>query len=133
MASTVAQSDPEQVRPGSTVNVTRHARGAVIAKGNKALGQGRSTHMGGDLDNTDVSDRYTASLNAEIVAMSDFLAKNHGNFVGCTIYCSTPPNWLTWKNVVALGIKRIVHYGPIEDPKVQFYSQKLGVETISAA
>jgi deoxycytidylate deaminase len=133
MASLVAQSDPESIRTHAELNVHRHARGSVIAKGNKVMGQGRSTHLGGDLDNPNVSERFVASLNAEITAMSDFLQKHNSNFQGCTMYSTTCPNWLTFKTVMSLGIKRFVHYGPTSDPKINYYSQKLGIQVISAA
>lgn len=133
MATTVAASDKEAITAYASSQVKRKPRGAVLARGNKTLSTGRSTHLGGDLQAADVSERYVATLNAEIVAISEYLAKDIGNLSGCTMYLTSSPNWLTWKTIVALGLKRIVHYGASLDPKITAYAQKMDVEVVSVA
>lgn len=108
-----------------------HKRGCVIAQGAKKLADGFSTHLGGNLYKPDTDERFVATINAELVAIGNLTQKGSPPLSLATIYVSDCPNWYTFKMIVTLGFKRIIHYGPIMNPRITHYAQELGVEIIS--
>lgn len=121
---------------GERASYSHKKRGAVLANQNRIIAVGVNSHL--DSGNEAPShagsqgseERYVATLNAEIVAISSAIRQNI-SLHGATVYISDEPNWVTFKFLVAVGIKRIVHYGPTQNEHTKHYAQKLGVEIIS--
>lgn len=134
MASSQSEQHAESVVSRSAEGgLTRKGRGAVIAEKDKFKSAGVSTHLGGILYKPDTDERYVATVNAELVAIGKALAIGHANFAVSTIYVSDCPNWFTFKMLVTLGFKRIVHYGPVLNDRIAHYSKELSIEMISVA
>lgn len=120
---------------GERSSFAHKKRGAVLAKDNKIVATGVNAH----LDETGApaktkglgeSERYVATVNAEIIAIGSAVRANV--YLGdLTMYISDPPNWVTFKFIVALGLKRIVHYGTLQSERIKHYAQALGIEILS--
>ncbi len=119
---------------GQNSAFSKKKRGAILAKDNKVVAAGVSSHLnedgatnkGGQLSE---NERYVATVNAEVVAIG--AAIKAGIFLsGCTIYVSDCPNWQTFKFLVTLGLKRIIHYGPTLNERIMHYAREMGVEII---
>jgi deoxycytidylate deaminase len=108
-----------------------HHRGAVIAQGDKLLSTGFSTHLGGNLYKPQTEERYVATINAELVAIGNLTQKGCPPLTTTTIYISDCPNWYTFKMLITLGIRRIVHYGPVLNERITHYAQELNIQIIS--
>lgn len=106
-------------------------RGAIIAQGSEKLSSGSSTHLGGNLYKPDTEERFVATVNAELVAVGNLTQKGTPPLGNTTIYVSDCPNWYTFKMLVTLGIRRIVHYGPVINERITHYAQELNIEIIS--
>jgi deoxycytidylate deaminase len=106
-------------------------RGAIIAQGSERLSSGSSTHLGGNLYKPDTDERYVATVNAEMIALGNLTQKGSPPLSNTTIYISDSPNWYTFKMLVTLGIRRIVHYGPVTNERITHYAQELNIEIIS--
>lgn len=120
---------------GEKSQFSRKKRGAVLAKNNKVLSVGVSSHLNeavgaAALSKLSDDERYVATVNAEIMAIGSAI-KNGLDITGSTIYISDCPNWAVFKFIVIMGIKRIAFYGPVSSERVTHYSQELGVEIIS--
>lgn len=127
MAAMQTEADAGAINKKGT---TRARRGAVIARNNELVSKGVSQHLGGNLYKPDDEERYVATVNAEQVALGE--AVRAGQNIGtCTIYCSDCPNWYTFKTIITLGIRRVVHYGPVSNDRISHYARELGIEVIS--
>ncbi len=119
---------------GQRSKFTKKKRGAILAKDNKVVAAGVSSHLnenGPTANSGALSDneRYVATVNAEIVAIG--AAIKAGIFLnGCTIYTSDCPNWNVFKFLVTMGLKRIIHYGPTSNDRIAHYAREMGVEII---
>ncbi len=107
-------------------------RGAVLAEGNKILGVGTSAHLdpaeaAGGMQET--GEHYVATINAEVVCLGSAIRAG-GNLNQATMYSSDQPNWITFKILVALGIKRLVYYGPVKMPRIVEYANRMNIENI---
>ena len=113
---------------------SKKKRGAILSKDNKVVAAGVSSHLneGGATAKSGAlseNERYVATVNAEVVAVG--AAVKAGIFLsGCTIYVSDCPNWQTFKFLVTLGLKRILHYGPTTNDRITHYAREMGVEII---
>lgn len=114
---------------GQTSEFSKKKRGAVIAKGNKIISTGVNSHLESKHSIFNESERYVATINAEIVALGGAVQKS-APIVQCTMYSSDEPNWVTFKTCVVMGIKRFVHYGQTKSKRIKAYAQNLGVEII---
>lgn len=117
---------------GQKSKFSRHRRGAVLVKDNKIISQGVNSHLNQGKAEAHIAqmkdtERYVATVNAEMVAIGEAMRKNE-TLLNATMYISDEPNWITYKNMVVLGIKRILWYGPITSDRIKHYSQELGVE-----
>jgi dCMP deaminase len=115
----------------STLQKTK--RGCIVARGNKILTTGTSTHMGqGQIQEGQLmhEERYIAVIQAEIVAVGNAI-KSGINIVGATFYISDQPNWQIFKILATCGIKRIVFYGPVTSKKTQHYANLMGVQLLA--
>jgi deoxycytidylate deaminase len=128
LATAEAQKDG-----ASNVNsgLKRKTRGCVIASGNQIISTGSSTHLGGQQYKPQTDERYVATINAENVAIGKAVQKGTAKFDSATIYITDCPNWYTFKLLVTVGLKRIVHYGPITNPRIVHYSKDLNIDIIS--
>lgn len=120
---------------GERASFSHKKRGAVIANQNRIIAVGVNSHLDSGRSQAtnganSPDERYVATLNAEVVAISSAVRSNTP-LHNATVYISDEPNWVTFKFLVALGIKRIVHYGPTQNEHTKHYAQKLGVEIIS--
>lgn len=106
-------------------------RGAIIAQGSEKLSSGFSTHLGGNLYKPNTEERFVATVNAELVAVGNLTMKGSPPLGNATIYVSDCPNWYTFKMLITLGIRRIVHYGPVLNERITHYAQELNIEIIS--
>ena len=119
---------------GQRSSFSKKKRGAILAKDNKVVAAGTSSHLnesGATNQSGQLSEneRYVATVNAEIVAVG--AAIKAGIFLsGCTVYVSDCPNWQTFKFLVTLGLKRIVHFGPTQNERILHYSREMGVEIL---
>lgn len=128
-AQAEAHKAMDPTKPHSVRSV-KH-RGAVIARGNEKLASGSSSHLGGDLHRPETEERYVATVQAEIVALGNLTSKGAPPLGSTTIYISDCPNWYTFKTLITLGFKRIVHYGPVLNERITHYAAELGIELIS--
>lgn len=119
---------------GQRSKFSKRKRGAILAKDNKVIAAGVSSHLNesGPTANSGAlseNERYVATVNAEIVAVG--AAIKAGIFLsGCSIYVSDCPNWQTFKFLVTMGLKRILHYGPTMNDRITHYAREMGVEII---
>lgn len=91
---------------------------------------GISTHLGGNLYKPEVEEeKYVATVNAELVAVGSAIMANQ-SIANTTIYTSDAPNWITFKLLVTIGIKRIVFYGPVTNERMTHYARELGIELV---
>lgn len=119
---------------GERSSFSHSKKGAVIAKENKILSTGVSSHLnegravaaqaGGE------NEQYVATIGAELVAISAAVRSNI-SLNGSTIYLSAEPNWIAFKIIVTMGIKRIAFYGPLTSDRIRHYATELGVEILS--
>lgn len=116
---------------GTDSGAAKKHRGAIIAQGAEKLSSGASTHLGGNLYKPDTEERFVATVNAELVAVGNLTMKGTPPLGNTTIYISDCPNWYTFKMLVTLGIRRIVHYGPVLNERITHYAQELNIEIIS--
>lgn len=119
---------------GQKSKFSRHRRGAVLVSNNKIIAQGVNSHLDQDKADAQVAqiqdtERYVATVNAEMVAIGEAI-KSNASLLNTTMYVSDAPNWITFKNMVILGIKRIVHYGPISSERMQHYAKELNITLI---
>lgn len=132
MAALQSEKDPKNLlshhADGGPV---KKSRGAILVLNNKIVGEGISQHLGGNLYKPDTEERYVATVNAELVAVGEAINKGVAPLTNLTMYISDSPNWYTFKMLVTLGLKRIVHYGPANNDRITHYAQELGVELIS--
>lgn len=112
-------------------NPVHKSRGAILVGDNKIIAQASNEHMGGNLYKPESDEKYVATINAELSACGKAIEAGVAPFSNLTIYVSDSPNWYTFKMLVTLGIKRIVHYGPIGNDRITHYAQELGIQIIS--
>ncbi len=117
---------------GQQSSFSKKKRGAILAKDNRVVAAGVSSHLNEDgasnkSGQLSENERYVATVNAEVVAIG--AAIKAGIFLaGCTIYISDCPNWQTFKFLVTLGLKRIIHYGPTSNDRILHYAREMAVE-----
>lgn len=129
---------------GEKSQLTHSKRGAIVAKGNSILAQGVNAHLdqaanvkySGAIDGPPPpgleGEQYIATITAETVAIAVAIGLTQ-NLAEVTMYVSDEPNWVTYKWLITLGIKRLVYYGPAQNERIKTYSQALGVEVIVVA
>jgi deoxycytidylate deaminase len=128
MAAVQSQQDPHAIARGETS--ARKRRGAVIARGNKILATGVSTHLGGELYKPETEERYVATVNAELVALGKCIRNGNAPLSDVSLYASDCPNWYTFKMLITIGIRRIVFFGPASNDRVK-HAKELGVEILA--
>jgi deoxycytidylate deaminase len=119
---------------GEKSSFAKKKRGAVIAKNNRVISVGVSSHLDSNQalqahSKLSENERYVATVNAELVAMGAAI-RGGVTLNDVTMYISDPPNWITFKTMVTMGIKRIVHYGAGKGERVTHYARMLGIEIL---
>lgn len=119
---------------GQKSKFARHRRGAILVSNNKIIAQGVNSHLDQGKPDAQVAqiqdaERYVATVNAEMVAIGEAIKANV-SLLNTTMYVSDAPNWITFKNMVVLGIKRIVHYGAVSNERMRHYAKELDVMLI---
>lgn len=113
----------------------RKRRGAILARDNKVIGTGINRHLDDKISDEKLSQlnddtRYIATINAEIVCISDAIKRGE-SLAGSTLYISDCPNWISWKTAVTFGIHRFVFFGPVQNEHIEHYAKELAVELLS--
>jgi len=119
---------------GEKSTLAKRKRGCVIASQNKVISTGVSSHLTNDPNHAaqiNEEERYIATVNAEMVAISEAV-KAASSLNGCTIYSSTEPNWVSFKLIAMMGLKRVCFYGPLTNERTRHYAQELGIELVIA-
>lgn len=119
---------------GEKSSFSRKKRGCVIAKQNQIVATGVSSHLDTTKTETHTAgmgaeEKYVATVNAELVAIGAAVRANIG-IAGATVYTSDCPNWMTFKMIATLGIRRVVHYGPCTNERITHYAKELGIEML---
>lgn len=115
---------------GEKSSFSKAKHGAVIARGNRVVAVGVNSHLSDGTGQQSDQERYVATLNAEIVAVSSAVRAQEA-LSDVTLYSTQAPNWNTFKTIAAMGLKRILHYSPEAPDRTQHYAKELGIELIS--